>query len=155
MKRSVKEGKLDSHMEGIKFRPISFSDYHQLFDFWNSIDGLAMHNDYSESPAGFKMFLERNPNLSLVAKDQNKIIGAVLCSHDGRRGYLNHLAVSPEYRDKGIGKQLVLISLNSLGNQNIHKTMVPILKSNLEGQRFWIRIGFAKEDIIEMHSITH
>ncbi len=142
-------------MEEIKFYSITISDYSELFEFWNSIDGLVMHKDFSESTEGFKLFLERNPELSLNAKHKNKIVGAIMCSQDGRRGYLNHLAVSKEYHGKGIGTELVSRSLKALKRQNIHKTTVPVLKSNINAQKFWNKIGFSKEDIIEMHSIYH
>lgn len=142
-------------MDRIQYCPIKIADYSELFEFWNSIDGLVVHNDFSESDEGFSLFLARNPDLSLVAKYENKIIGAILCSHDGRRGFLNHLAVSINFQGKGIGKELVSRCISALKAQKIHKTMVPILKSNIQAQQFWHKIGFSQEDIIDMHSKHH
>ena len=51
-------------------------------------------------------FLERNPGLSFVARDNGQLVGVVLCSHDGRRGYIDQLAVRKSHRRQGIGKGL-------------------------------------------------
>lgn len=142
-------------MDQIQYYPITIVDYSDVFEFWRSIEGLIIHNDFSESEKGFSLFLDRNPGLSLVAKYENKIIGAILCSHDGRRGFFNHLAVSNNFQSKGIGRELVTKSIKALKAQNIHKTMVPVLKSNIHAQKFWQKIGFTQEETIEMHSKVH
>ena len=142
-------------METIQYHSITSSDYLELFKFWKSITGLVLHNDFSETKEGFDLFLKRNPNLSLVARINNKIIGAVLCSHDGRRGYLNHLAVSDKHQGLGIGTELVTKSIENLKRENIHKTMIPVLKSNYLAQQFWTKFGFTKEEDINFHSMVY
>lgn len=85
-------------------RPISNADYPQLVTFWNANYILTPLDDFER----MKVFLEKNPGLSLLAEENGEIVGTVLGSFDGRRGSLQKLVVSKEQRGKGIGKQLVL-----------------------------------------------
>ena len=140
-------------MQNIKIEHLTFSDYEKVFSFWNSCDGLNMHHDYSETPEGFSYFLDRNPGFCFLARDGEKIIGAVLGSHDGRRGFINHMAVSNEYRNKGIGRILVHNVIESLKSIGIKKILIFVLKSSPDAQAFWKHMGFSKEDIIDTHSL--
>jgi ribosomal protein S18 acetylase RimI-like enzyme len=87
-------------------------------------------------------FLSRNPGLSLVALCRDELAGAVLCSEDGRRGYLHHLATREESRHRGIGSALVRESLSRLGRAGIQKCNIFILPENQEGIAFWRHNGF-------------
>lgn len=78
-----------------------------------------MHSNGEDSIYGITAYLERNPGFSFVAKYNGKIIGAVMCGHDGRRGLLHHLAVDNQFRKMGIGKTLLQMSLEQLGKINI------------------------------------
>jgi ribosomal protein S18 acetylase RimI-like enzyme len=141
-------------MQDIRIENLTFSDYEEVFSFWNSCDGLHMHHDHSETPEGFLIFLERNLGLCFVARDGKKIIGAVLGSHDGRRGFINHMAVSSAYRKKGIGRMLVHNVIESLKSVGIRKILIFVLKNSPDAQAFWKHMGFLKEDIIDIHSLV-
>jgi putative acetyltransferase len=92
-------------------------------------------------------YLQRNPGMSFVACSQDKIIGAILAGHDGRRGYIHHLAVHPRYRRLGIGRILVQHSLDALAKAGIQKCHLFLLNDNTGGLRFWQSAGwtFRKE----------
>lgn len=141
-------------MRNIRIEQLSFSDYDEVFAFWNSCDGLYMHHDYSETPEGFSYFLKRNPGHSFIARDGDRIIGAVLGSHDGRRGFINHMAVSDEHRKKGIGRTLVQNVIESLKSVGIRKIVIFVLRSNREAQAFWKHLGFSREDIADAHTLV-
>ena len=113
-------------MTNVRIEHLAFSDYEEVFSFWDSCDDLHMHHDYSETPEGFSSFLKRNPDLCFVARNGDEIIGAVLGSHDGRRGFINHMAVSREFRKKGIGRNLVsrvIELLNSVGIEKVFDSL--------------------------------
>jgi ribosomal protein S18 acetylase RimI-like enzyme len=72
-----------------------------------------------------------------------------MCGHDGRRGFLYHLAVLPEYRRHGLGTQLVERCLAALAAQGILKCNGLVYVDNDDGQEFWRRGGwFHRSDLI-------
>src|SRR5580692_3692620 len=94
--------------------PMTIADFDDVTALWQKTEGVGLNE--SDTREAIAIFLERNPGLSLIARDgRRKIIGAVLCGHDGRRGYLHHLAVASEHRRQGIGKTLVEACLSKLG----------------------------------------
>ena len=90
--------------------------------------------------------------MSFVATDNGKIIGAVLCGHDGRRGYIHHLAVAETHQKKGIGRKLTERCLESLKNLGIQKCHLFIFEDNEGGQKFWESLGWTKRVELTMMS---
>jgi len=87
----------------MKLKTITSKDYTKLVPFWK--DNYFM-NEMDER-ALFTGFLDKNPGLSVLAEEEGNIIGTVLGSFDGRRGYIQKLVVHKAYRRKGLGKQLI------------------------------------------------
>ena len=123
-----------------KIYPLKIKHYDDVMALWKNTENI----DFSETDEKiyFKYFLKRNPGLSSIAIYNRKIIGAVLCSHDGRRGYLHHLAVKKEYRRHKIGKTLVEKCLKKLAKEKIIKCNIYILEKNEPGSHFWQQQGF-------------
>ena len=88
----------------ISYRLMNINDYEQVYALW-ILCGNGL-NDKDDSYAGIEKYLKRNPTTSFVALDGEKIVGVILCGHDGRRGIIQHACVSPDYRRYGIGKKL-------------------------------------------------
>ncbi|HSG25743.1 MAG TPA: GNAT family N-acetyltransferase [Anaerolineales bacterium] len=120
---------------GFLVRQMAIEDYDDVLVLWKSSDAIVLSKVDSQDI--IKRLLERNTGLSFVAMDGDKIIGAVLCSHDGRLGYLSHLVVSNEYRRQGIGRQLVSRCMYSLTGLGIHKCILLIMKETEEALQFW------------------
>ena len=85
----------------VAIQAMSIGDYDEVFALWQAGDGIGLSG--SDSRAGIGGFLAANPGLSLVARIDGQLVGAMLCGQDGRRGYIHHLAVSQSHRRKGIG----------------------------------------------------
>ena len=94
-------------------RTMTIEDYDEVALLWEKIKGFAIRS-LDDSREGIDRFLKRNPTTSVVATEDGKIVGAILCGHDGRRGCMYHVCVDPEYRLKGIGRDKVLQSRCSL-----------------------------------------
>ncbi|MBS0633305.1 MAG: GNAT family N-acetyltransferase [Verrucomicrobia bacterium] len=127
---------------------MGLADYPAVRALWEQSEGVGLNeSDTLEAIAGF---LQRNPGLSLVATNPDaEIVGAVLCGHDGRRGYLHHLAVSRPYRGQGIGRRLVTECLARLRAQDILKCNIFLYADNAAGRAFWLREGWAaREDLV-------
>jgi putative acetyltransferase len=129
-----------SRDDGIVVRPFRMDDYDAVFALWRRCEGVGL--GASDTRAAIAAYLRRNPGLSFVAQMKGRIVGTVLCGHDGRRGYLHHLAVSKRCRRAGLGRRLVDICLERLRRIDIHKCNIFVFADNVEGMTFWIRTGW-------------
>ncbi|QJE01997.1 GNAT family N-acetyltransferase [Massilia forsythiae] len=98
-------------------------------------------------------YLARNPGLSFLAIDAGRVIGCALCGHDGRRGYLQHVIVAPDYRGRGIADALVGRCLDGLAALGIGKTHIDVFTSNDAANRYWTRRGWRRRDDIHRYSM--
>ena len=149
--KSLYQGTLDlkeaiAAADTLKIRPMTIDDYDALYAIWTACgNGL---NNLDDSRAGIEKYLRRNPTTSFVAEDGGVIAGAVLCGHDGRRGYIQHMSVSPLYRRRGIGKRLLDAALAALKAEGINKTALVAFRKNALGNAFWESMGFGlREDL--------
>ncbi|VTY21523.1 GNAT family N-acetyltransferase [Streptococcus anginosus] len=132
----------------MNIREIIETDYDQVYQLWLSCVGMGL-NDLDDSKEGIARFLQRNPQTCLVAVENQTIIGAILVGSDGRRAYIYHTAVHPNYRRRGIARQLVEAVLTVLDDLKIHKVALVVFKRNKEGNQFWEKLGFSvREDLI-------
>ena len=118
----------------------TMKDYQKVIALWKSCEGIGLSSADSED--SIKSYLKRNRGMSFVARNKDEIIGAVLCGHDGRRGYLHHLAVHADFRNQGIGRSLVEKCTSALHSIGIQKCHLFIFNSNENGIRFWEKIGW-------------
>jgi putative acetyltransferase len=120
---------------------LTMDDYEETVAFWRSQNGIAFNE--SDEPEPMSRFLLRNPGMSLIARDASgTVIAAVLCGHDGRRGYLHHLAVDAAHRRRGLGRALVERCLAKLAAAGIPKCNIFLFNDNAEGRRFWEKLGY-------------
>ena len=96
----------------IDYRLMTIEDYQQCYDLW-IICGNGL-NDKDDSVEGIDKYLKRNPTTSFVATCDGKVVGCILCGHDGRRGIIQHACVSPDFRRMKIGNKLVELALEAL-----------------------------------------
>ena len=123
----------------ITISPFVIDTYDEVLTLWQQCEGIGLSNADSQENIG--SYLERNPGMSFVALNEGQIIGAVLAGHDGRRGYIYHLAVHPEWRRHGLGRQLVDQCLQVLKGAGIQKCHLFIFNDNTGGIAFWKSIG--------------
>ena len=129
-------------------REMSISDYDKVYALLLSCKGMGL-NDIDDSKEGIGRFLERNPGTCFVAEEGNELLGAIMAGNDGRRGYIYHTAVSPDYRRKGIARALVNAVLAALRALGISKTAMVVFGKNSEGNAFWESMGFTvRNDLV-------
>ena len=131
----------------MEIRKMTIQDYEKVYELWMSCKNMGF-NDIDDSKEGISRFLERNPNTSFVAIQNEKLIGIILSGHDGRRGYIYHLSVNENYRKKRIGSELVKNCLDAFKQEKISKVALLVFKYNEVGNSFWEKQGFIlREDI--------
>jgi ribosomal protein S18 acetylase RimI-like enzyme len=129
---------------------MSGADYEDALALWQVSEGIGLTP--ADSRESIQLFLERNPGLSLVVRENGQLIGTILCGHDGRRGYLHHVAVGRAYRGRGIGRTLVQACLAKLAGLGIHKCHTFIRANNRDGKRFWQTTGWTERTDLIMAS---
>ena len=148
---SIKPFELGAEMR-IDIVEFAIDDYDQVITLWGNCDGIALSG--ADSKDNIRTYLERNPGMSFVAKHEGTVIGAALSGHDGRRGYIHHLAVYSDYRHQGIGRAMVDRCILSLQTAGIQKCHLFVLKDNQKGIQFWEHMGWARRFDLEVISRT-
>jgi ribosomal protein S18 acetylase RimI-like enzyme len=124
----------------IETREFRIEDYEMAVDLWNRSEGLDVaEGDDRET---IRAFLDRNPGLSRIATNGPKIIGAVLCGHDGRRGYIYHLAVDPAFQGRGLARCLIDECVSGLKRAGLERANILVATDNPRGLEFWRRCGW-------------
>ncbi|SDW67972.1 GNAT family N-acetyltransferase [Paenibacillus sp. CF384] len=135
----------------LTYREMVIADYDESHALWLKTEGMVLSEaDSREEIAGY---LARNPDCSFVCEDSGgQVVGTILGGHDGRRGFIYHVAVSQDQRGKGIGGQLVKRSLDKLREAGIQKCHLFVLENNEIGNRFWARSGWTRRSGIALFS---
>ena len=139
----------------INIRVMTIEDYDGVYELWMGTPGMGL-NETDDSRDGINKYLRRNPETSFVAEDNGKIIGVILSGHDGRRGYIHHTAVLPEYRNQGIAGRLADNVMNALDKEGINKVALVAFEKNKIGNDFWESIGFTvRDDLVYRNKNIH
>jgi ribosomal protein S18 acetylase RimI-like enzyme len=129
---------------GVTTREFVIADYGAAIALWSSVEGVEIcEGDSREEMANY---FQRNPGLSRVAEVDGKIVGAVLCGHDGRRGWIYHLAVAETSRRQKVGKLLLDACLDGLRAAGLKRALILVAGDNPGGQQFWLRNGWENID---------
>ena len=134
----------------IEVSPMTPTDYDVALALWQGLEGIGLSE--ADSREAIEAFLTRHPGLSLVARDGKQLVGAVLCGHDGRRGYLYHLAVARAHREHGIGRRLVELCLARLAAAGIQKCHIFVHADNQAGAQFWRHLGYSERTDLKIMS---
>lgn len=134
-------------------RTMTIEDYQGVYELWMSIRGFAIRS-IDDSKEGVKRFLARNPASSVVAVKDGKIVGSILCGHDGRRGCLYHVCVHENYRMQGIGKSMVVHCMKALEKEKISKVSLIAFTKNDIGNAFWKEIGWLKREDLNYYDFV-
>ncbi|PWJ50966.1 GNAT family N-acetyltransferase [Faecalicatena contorta] len=124
-------------------RIMTIDDYDGVYSLWKKIKGFGLRS-VDDSREGVQRFLRRNPTTSIVAEEDGKIVGSILCGHDGRRGCLYHVCVDAQYRRRGIGKEMVVKAMEALKQEEINKVSLIAFTKNDIGNAFWNTIGWTR-----------
>lgn len=132
----------------MKIRKMLISDYDEVYALWMSCAGMGLNN-LDDSRDGINKFIKRNPDTCFVAENDNQLVGAIMVGNDGRRGYIYHTAVNPQYRKQGIARRLVDTAMQALEQCGINKAALVVFNKNENGNEFWEKLGFTvREDLV-------
>lgn len=131
-------------------RAMTLADYDAVITLMYSTPGMSLRD--ADSREATARYLQRNPGMSFVAEVEGVLCGCVMCGHDGRRGYLQHLLVLPDYRRQGIANALVERCLASLAAVGVHKCHLDVLRTNQAAADYWQSQGWQLRTDIDRYS---
>jgi ribosomal protein S18 acetylase RimI-like enzyme len=126
-------------------------DHPKLIKLWQASGGIEVRQ--TDTAEALARFLYRNPTCNYAAYAGTRLVGAVLAGHDGWRGYLYHMAVKPNYHERGVGTKLVSVAVDAIKREGIPKVHCLVKRDNLIAQQFWEACGFTFRDDLFDYSV--
>ena len=133
-----------------KIRKMVIGDYAEVYKLWHGIKNFAIRQ-IDDSKDGIVKFLNRNKTTCVVAVCDGKIIGSILCGHDGREACFYHVCVREDMRNRGVATHMVNYIIDKLNKLNINKIRLVAFKNNKLGNKFWKDIGFVQNKNINIY----
>lgn len=137
----------------VNIRSMTPDDYDKVYKLWMSIQGFGIRT-LDDSREGVERFLKRNPAASVVAEQNGRVVGAILCGHDGRRGCFYHVCVAEDYRQHGIGHRMARYAMMALKEEGINKVSLIAFKDNQVGNAFWQGVGWTEREDLNYYDFT-
>jgi ribosomal protein S18 acetylase RimI-like enzyme len=132
----------DTHL-----RAATPADHPAMLTLWHT---CGLHPGASDTPEGLARKFARDPELFLVAESAGTLVGTVMGSYDGRRGWINRLAVAPEHRATGLAGRLMAEVERRLAALGCVKVNLLIEPDNASVQGFYERRGYTTKPLIFM-----
>ena len=134
-------------MPTLTIRPFRPEDEEAVIRLWQACDLLrACNNPHRD----IERKLAVQPELFLVGLLDGKIVAGVMAGYDGHRGWLNYLAVAPDHRRHGFGRELVAEAERRLRELGCPKINLQVRHTNVRAMEFYRRLGFAVDEVVSM-----
>jgi ribosomal protein S18 acetylase RimI-like enzyme len=125
------------------------NDYDRALTLWkNSGEGIGL--GASDQPQEIFKKLQRDPDLFLVACDDDHLVGTVIGGFDGRRGMVYHLAVDENYRHQGLGSLLMAEIERRLRTKGCIKAYLMVKNGNSNAYNFYEKNGWNEMKLVQL-----
>ena len=135
----------------MRIRDLEATDYDELVTLWEAA-GLPYRPRGRDARDRIAREIEGGCSVFLAAEEGDELVGAVLGTHDGRKGWINRLAVRPEYHGRGIGR-----ALTDAVERRLHEIGIEIVTCLIEdwnegSMAFFERLGYLPHREIRYYS---
>jgi ribosomal protein S18 acetylase RimI-like enzyme len=132
----------------MEIRKLTINNYEEIIKLWSKAR-LPYRSKGRDSKEAIAAEMEANPEFFLGAFWDNRLVGMVIISCDVRKGWMNRLAVDPDYRNRGIAKALIAESEKTLRKRGIRIFCAFIEDYNTASKKLFKECGYVeRRDII-------
>ena len=118
-----------------------------VIDLWRKCNLIVPQNDPAED---IQKKLDFQPELFFIGLLDGKIIGSIMAGYEGHRGWINYLAVVPEFQKHGYGRKLVHKAIEELNKMGCLKVNLQVRRSNTSVIDFYKHLGFIEDDVVSL-----
>jgi len=129
----------------MKIRPYKTNDQAGLIALWHSTGVATPQND---SLRDIQRKLDVDPDLLLVAESEGQVVGSIMGGYEGHRGWVNYLAVLPEFQRQGIASCLMAKVESALFERGCPKVNLQVRKTNSEAMNFYAALGYLDDNVV-------
>ncbi len=131
----------------MQIRPFQISDEPALVDLWSKCELIRPVNDPAKD---IRRKLAVKPEWFVVGILDGQIVASVMVGYDGHRGWINYLAVHPQHRLRGHGRQMMVEAERLLRAVGCPKINLQVRTNNRAVVAFYERIGYRIDDVVNL-----
>ena len=130
---------------------MTIDDIKSVRYLWKKVD---FDLSYSDKPVEIQRMIDHNPDLCLVIKKNSRIIASLLGGFDGRRGWIHHLAVDPDFQNNNYGTLMMNEITKRFSQKGVVKLKIEILEDNKKVIDFYKSLGWELRSELTTMSLT-
>jgi ribosomal protein S18 acetylase RimI-like enzyme len=134
-------------VQAIEIRAYDEADQAEVIALWSACGLVVPWNDPAKD-IGRKLLVDRD--LFLVGLVAGRIVASVMGGYEGHRGWINYLAVAPELRRKGYGRQIMEEVERRIAAKGAPKINLQVRTSNTAVIAFYEALGYNIDDVVGM-----
>ena len=134
-------------MKRLAIRVYRESDEDNVVALWRQCGLVVAWNDPVKD---IRRKLRIQPHLFLVGFSNGQLAATIMAGYEGHRGWINYLAVAPEYRRQGFGRLMMDEAETRLREMGYPKINLQVRRSNAEAAGFYRSIGYAEDDVLSL-----
>jgi len=129
----------------MQIRRFQREDETAVVALWQRCGLVVPRNDPARDIA---LKMSWQPELFLVGEQNGEIVASVMAGYEGHRGWINYLAVDPDTRQQGLGRQMMSAAEDALRALGCAKINLQVRTTNAAVRTFYQRIGYAEDEVI-------
>jgi len=119
----------------------------EVVELWKKCNLIIPQNDPVED---IMKKVDFQPDLFFIGLMDDRVIGSIMVGYEGHRGWINYLAVLPEFQRQGYGRKLVQKAMDELVRIGCLKVNLQVRRTNTPVIDFYERLGFKEDDVVSL-----